>query len=94
MKELCDSQCAGYCSFDGFDLACHCQVPVIERVREKRDINIEYYGDYWRDYYSDSSFDWEWPRTTNTMAPNLMEDLTSDDLISDDEGRSPAMSNR
>ena len=30
LKGLCDTQCAGYCSFDGFDLACHCQVPVIK----------------------------------------------------------------
>ena len=28
MKELCNSDCPGSCSYSGFDLACHCQVPL------------------------------------------------------------------
>ena len=30
LKELCNSDCPGYCSYSGFDLNCHCEVPLIE----------------------------------------------------------------
>ena len=28
LKGLCNLSCSGSCSFDGFDLACNCQVPL------------------------------------------------------------------
>ena len=43
LKALCNSDCPGSCSFDGFDLACNCQVPLNETNFQCG--NITYCGD-------------------------------------------------
>ena len=51
LKGLCNLSCSGSCSFDGFDLACNCQVPVVginveDGGESSGDFNISDYSVY------------------------------------------------